>query len=279
MKIGAHLPRQGSLASLWDLAEKLGCEAFQFFPDNPRARQTLPWFRKEIKEFLRRKKKGVRYFLHSGYLINLFSPNPFILRTSLKLLEDGLQKAEKIGAEGLVFHLGSLKGHRFAERLPTVAEALSDLLRKAKRYLIFENSAGAKDLVGDKLEELRKVRDALCKKVQSKVKFCLDTAHAFEAGYDLRGQEKMSRFLNQADKILGLEEIVLWHLNDSATPLGSNRDRHADIGKGFIGLEAFRFLLNHPRLKDTPGVIETPKGKDLLARDRSNIEVLKGLRA
>ncbi len=280
MKLGAHLSKAGSLDNVIREAELLKCETFQFFSDSPRARQIKEWSQEETRRFLKgvKKLKITDYFVHSSYLLNLFSPNRFVFDTSREMLRRYLRKAGQIKARGVVFHLGSLRGQNFRQGAQRVKPALEELAAESKVFLIFENSAGAGNLVGDRLEELYRVAKLLSPSAQAKVRFCIDTAHAFEAGYDLRRKQNIDRFLLKVDKILGLEKVVVWHLNDSATPLGSNRDRHAHIGKGHLGVEIFRVLVNHPAFKDIPGIIEVPQGQNRLLSDRENLQILRALR-
>lgn len=280
MKLGAHLSKRGSLENLIQEAKFLQCESFQFFSDSPRSRRIKEWSNEEIKGFL----KGVKrlnikdYFIHSSYLLNFFSADSLIFETSKQMLEGYLLKAEKIGAKGVVFHLGSLRGKSLRVQIKKARQAIEELAEKTKTFLIFENSAGAGDLVGDRLEELVSVYGSLSHSAQKKIRFCLDTAHAFAAGYDLRTQKGIEKFLLLVDRLLGLDKVILWHLNDSAASLSSNIDRHAGIGKGLLGLEVFRFLVNHPLFKEVPGLIETPKGKNRLLSDRENLNILCSLR-
>jgi len=280
MKLGAHLSKKGSLKNLIQEAEFLECESFQFFSDSPRSRQIKKWSKKEINLFLSGVKKlGIKdYFIHASYLLNFFSSNPLILHNSKQMLESYLFKAKQIKAKGVVFHLGSLTGGSAEKQIKQSCLVIEEIAEKAESFLIFENSAGAGNLIGDKIEELVFVYRSLSKTAQTKIRFCLDTAHAFAAGYDLRTKKGLDKFIFLADKLLGLNKVVLWHLNDSASPLGSNRDRHAGIGKGFLGLETFRMLVNHSLFRETPGVIETPKGEDRLLSDRENLNILRSLK-
>ncbi|PIU24234.1 endonuclease, partial [Candidatus Berkelbacteria bacterium CG08_land_8_20_14_0_20_39_8] len=178
------------------------------------------------------------------------------------------------GALGVNFHLGSTKGKKLSEVIDKVAIAIKTILAAVDGpHLILENSAGAGNIIGDKFEELAEIIN----KVKSpRVKVTLDTAHAFGSGYNVATGEGLEATLKEFDKLIGLDKLVCLHLNDSAAPLFSNRDRHADIGKGYIGIEGFRRIVNHLKLKHLPGIVETPGMKSI--EEKSDIEVLKSLR-
>lgn len=232
----------------------------QIFVNPPQRWNPVPISDDEINKFVKlNTEAGINPILiHSIYLINLASDNPFFYEQSIKSLIDDMQKAKKIGALGVNFHVGSTKGKEFSEVMPKVAEAIKKVLDSSPEgpYLILENSAGAGDIIGDTLEELA----AIIKAVNSpRVKVLIDTAHAFESGYDWRGEDDVEKFVSKFDQEIGLEKLVGFHLNDSKTELNSKRDRHEDIGFGLIGQdkEVFARILNHPKLINLFGIIET----------------------
>lgn len=196
--------------------------------------------------------------IHSIYLINLASENPFYYESSIKSLIDDMNKAKSIGALGVNTHLGSTKGKEFAEVRGKVVSAIKEILAATDPSVdfIIENAAGAGNIIGDTIEEIAEI----VKDVNSdRVKVLIDTAHAFESGYDLRTSDGLEKFLDTFEKEIGLDKLVGFHLNDSKTTHNSKRDRHADIGEGEIGPELFKNIVNHPKLADKFGILETPQ--------------------
>lgn len=277
MKFGAHVSTREPFSECITRAKEIGCECMQIFVNAPQRWNPLIIRETEYDKFneLNKTAKIAPIIIHSIYLINLASDNPFFYEASIKSLIDDIQKASKLGALGVNFHVGSTKGRAFSDVLTKIVLAIKSVLVASPQapYLILENSAGAGNIIGDKFEELAEIINAVG---SERLKITLDTAHAFASGYDLSTPSGLDDTLEQFNTSIGLDKLVCLHLNDSAVPLGSNRDRHADIGAGYIGLEAFRNIVNHPLLKAIPGIIETPgnKGKS----DIDNLSILKKLR-
>jgi len=276
MKIGAHVSTREPLSDCIDRAKSIGCEAMQIFVNAPQRWNPISIDEKEIDKFVEKNKtaKIEPVIIHSIYLINLASSNPFFYEASIKSLIDDMKKAKEIGALGVNFHVGSTKGKTLDEVIDKISLAIKDVLAAVPEgpFLIIENSAGAGDIIGDKFAEL----GAIIKAVKSdRLKVTLDTAHAFGSGYNLATKDGLEQTLEEFDKEIGLDKLVCLHLNDSAVPLGSNRDRHADIGEGYIGLEAFRRIANHPKLKNLFGIIETPGNSGKSEID--SLQILKSL--
>ncbi len=275
-KIGAHVSIAGSLDSAIDRAVEIGAECIQIFGSAPQSWQPFIFPLDQVESFNRKREEAriAPVFLHSIYLINLASSNHFILGNSIASLERYLKFGKVIGAEGVVFHVGSHRGRGFAEVSGQVAEAIAQILaREGIGRLVIENSAGAGGIIGGRFKEI----GALVRAVNTpRLAVCLDTAHAFESGYDIRTSEGLERTLAEFDREIGLERLVLIHANDSKTPLGSNRDRHENIGEGEIGLRGFAKIINHPSLRDLPFIIETP-GFGQTGPDRNNMEILRKL--
>ncbi len=277
MKLGAHVSTRQPFSDCINRAEEIGCECMQIFSNAPQRWNPLPIKESEIDKFKKKnhKSKIIPVIIHSIYLINLASSNPFYYESSIKSLIDDMQKAEKLGALGVNFHVGSTKGQKFEDVLTKIVLAIKSVLSAVLDgpYLILENSAGAGDIIGDKFEELAKITEAVG---SDRIKITLDTAHAFASGYNIATEEGLEETLESFDNTIGLDRLVCLHLNDSAVPWGAQRDRHADIGSGYIGVDAFERILNHPKLKEIPGIIETPgnKGKS----DVDNLKILKELR-
>lgn len=260
MKFGAHISTAKPFADAIVRAQDLGCECMQIFANPPQRWNPIALPEAEIERFkkLNAEAKINPIIIHSIYLINLASENSFYYESSIKSLIDDMKKAHAIGALGVNSHMGSTKGREFDEVLVKITLAIKNILMATEGGLdfIIENSAGAGNIIGDTIEEIAKIIQSVN---SDRVKVLIDTAHAFESGYDLKTEVGLEKFIAEFDKEIGIDKLVGFHLNDSKTALDSKRDRHADIGKGEIGIEAFRRLVNHPKLKDKFGILETPQ--------------------
>jgi len=276
MKFGAHVSTREPFSDAVDRAREIGCEAMQIFVNAPQRWNPISINKSEIDKFIEKNKtaKINPVVIHSIYLINLASSNPFFYEASIKSLIDDMKKAKELGALGVNFHVGSTKGKDFSEVIDKISLAIKDILAAVPEgpYLIIENSAGAGDIIGDQFEEIGKIIQSV---KSDRVKVTLDTAHAFGSGHDIKSANGLDKTLNEFDKEIGLDKLVCLHLNDSAVALGSNRDRHADIGHGEIGKEAFGRIVNHPKLKDLPGIVETPGNSGKSEID--SLQILKNL--
>jgi deoxyribonuclease-4 len=273
IKVGAHVSIAKRLDYAIDRAVDIGADCIQIFGSSPQSWQPFIFPLDQVDEFeKKREKAGIDpVFLHSIYLINLASKNPYILGNSIGSLVQYLKFGKAIGAEGAVFHVGSHKGQGFEKVAEQVVEAMNQILLRTKGCgkLIIENSAGAGGVIGSSFKEIGLIVKALN---SPRIAVCLDTAHAFEFGYDIRTKKGLDDAMKEFDREIGLEKLVLIHANDSKTARGSNRDRHENIGKGKIGLEGFRGIVSHPDLRDLPFIIETPPGSD-----KDDIETLRSL--
>src|SRR3990172_1501150 len=277
LKVGAHVSIAKSLDLAIDRAVEIGADCIQIFGSAPQSWQPFIFPLEQVDLFLKKKKKFNigPVFLHAIYLINLASDNPYILGRSIASLEQYLKFGKVIGAEGVIFHVGSHKGKGFPAVAEQIVEALRQILLRTEGAgkLILENSAGAGGVIGAKFSELGKIAKAVN---SPRVGVCLDSAHAFESGYDFKTKAGLDKSLKEFDREVGLEKLSCLHANDSKTPLGSKPDRHANIGAGEIGLSGFKNIVNHSDLKYLPMVIETP-GFDDNGPDLKNIQILKGL--
>jgi deoxyribonuclease-4 len=277
LRIGGHVSTSGGLLTAIHEAKRIGANTIQIFGASPVRWSALLPDPELAKKFIGECKKNDinPVFLHAPYLINLASPNGNIPRISEALLERHLEIANAIGAFGVIFHIGSrgVRPQKEAEHL--VAKELADILGRVEGgRLIIENSAGAGNLVGDSLEEI----ESIIKLVNnSRIGFCLDTAHAFEAGiFSDFSKKGVDDFAKHLEKTVKLERLWVIHLNDSKTPSGSNKDRHENIGMGLIGKDGFSNFLNHPAFKKTPLILEVP-GYDDNGPDKKNIETVREL--
>ena len=199
------------------------------------------------------------FYFHAVYLINLAGDDPTLRQRSESTLAGYLKAADELGIDGVIFHTGSHKGAGFEARLPSITEHIRHVLERAnpkRARLLIENNAGLGGCVGAKFEEIRQMLDAL--DGDQRVSVCFDTCHAFASGYDERNVAEVRRTIDELDRVVGLKKVEVVHCNDSVTGLASNRDRHANIGEGQIGLAGFRAIVNHPRLAPLPGYLEVP---------------------
>ncbi len=274
MILGAHIGIGGGLPKAVDMAHLLGCEAIQIFTSNPqgwnftvRSEEEIKLFREKVLEH------KIEYAVgHSIYLINIASSNPYIYTNSINSLISGLTLAERLGLNGVVTHIGSHTGSGFEAGINQIVNALDQVLTttEGKVPILLETDAGSGSRIGCKFADIGLILRKM-KKHQyfEAIKVCLDTCHVFASGYDLRTEVGLERVLTEFDKEIGLSKLACLHLNDSKGELGSNKDRHEIIGEGEIGLEAFSRIINHPKLKGLPGIIERPDIKTMADEDIS----------
>ncbi len=216
--------------------------------------------------------------IHANYLINLASLNPAVRANSIAAFRGELERAMAIGAEYLVVHPGSCKGQSPDESIRAVALGLMEAARDfriSRVTVLLENTAGSGACLGSRLEELRSIREAALELTDLPVGYCLDTCHLLAAGFDIASEAGLRSSILAIDRTIGLARVHLLHANDSKTPRGSRVDRHAHIGAGHIGIEGFRRILTHPRLRRKPFILETPI--DNPGDDRKNLNTLKDL--
>lgn len=279
MKLGVHVSIAGNLLKCLDRAKEVDCETMQVFTSNPKGWDFKIRPKDEIKAFCDQVKKYKigPVFGHMIYLSNLASTNPYIYINSINSLISGLTLAERACFDGVITHIGSHGGKGTDIGIKQVTNALAQALTTTKEAVpvILETDAGSGNHLGAKFEEIAEI---IKQAGSDKIKVCFDTCHSFAAGYDIRTEKDLEKTLAEFDKIIGLERLAVLHLNDSKGDLGSRIDRHEEIGNGKIGLEAFEQIINHPKLKSLPGIVETPDNKDNAETERSSLEILKGLR-
>jgi len=256
----------------------IGCTAMQIFVKN-----NMQWFARPIapeevrafREHTQRAELGA-VFAHANYLINLAATNPQFHANSLRALAEELIRADALQLPFLVLHPGAHLGAGEEAGLAKIIASIDAVFRvipKVKTRLALETTAGQGSCLGDRFEHLACIIDQV--REPERLCVCLDTAHVHAAGYDLGREDAIGKMFREFDRTIGRERLVALHLNDSKTKRGSRVDRHAHIGKGEIGLAAFRFIMNQPRFAKIPKVLETPKGKEL----REDVENLKTLRS
>jgi len=216
--------------------------------------------------------------IHANYLVNLASVDPVIRPKSIAAFRGELERAAMIGAEYLVVHPGNCRGRSVDEGIASFVLGLRDAaegLRDCHVTVLLENTAGSGAHLGSRLEELRSIRELARDATDLPVGYCLDTCHLLAAGIDISTHLGLRAAIGQVEELLGLDNVYLIHANDSKTPLGSRVDRHAGIGEGHIGLDGFRRILTHPKLRRKPFILETPVDQE--GDDRRNLDTLKTL--
>ena len=275
--IGAHVSITGKIYDAIPRAVTLGCECLQIFIGSPRQWRLVRYPVADLAEFRRRRAAaGLNPLVaHAMYLVNLASPDRGLYRRSIAALAHSLQGIDALRGFAAITHIGSAMGRPWPEARARVARALrSALAESARAIVLLEGSAGGS--LGGTFEELRQILEETGD--ARRVGICLDTAHLFAAGWDLRTPAGVAAMAEACDRTIGLRRLRALHFNDSKARLGSHLDRHENIGAGAIGLAGFRAVLAHPALADLPGFIETP-GFARKGPDRRNVSTLKRLRA
>ena len=282
LRLGIHTFIGGSLEKAALKAAELGANTFQIFSASPRMwRAGVP---DPVQIRLLRKARE-RFDLnplaiHVNYLVNLASIDPTIRAKSIACFRGELDRARAIGAEFLVLHPGNYRGRSVEEGVASFATALRDAAQgfhSRRLTVLLENTAGSGANIGSRFEELQSIRELARDLTDLSIGYCLDTCHLLAAGFDITSAAGLRSTMRSAEALLGLTNVQLIHANDSKTPLGSRVDRHANIGEGHIGLEAFRRLLAHPKLRSKPFILETPVVDP--GDDRRNLDTLKVLAA
>lgn len=279
IKVGAHVSAAGALDKCVERAQEIGAETIQLFASPPQSWRH-PAHSDEACAALRQRAAvaGIGpLFVHGVYLINLAAADPVHLARSIDSLKRTLDFCAHAGARGVIFHLGSHKGAGFDAVLPQIVDALRQVLASCPNgpELILENSAGAGDSIGSHLAELGAIVRAVA---HTRVTVCLDTCHAFAAGYDVTTAGGVEAMMAEFDREIGLNRLVAVHANDSKAGLGSGRDRHENIGRGYIGEQGFRAILAHPAFDGLPFILEVP-GFAGNGPDRQNVETLRRIAA
>ncbi len=285
MRIGIHTSTEGSLERAAIKASELGAETFQIFSGSPRMWRTKQPDAEQIRLLKREREKSdlLPLVIHDSYLINLASPPSEIREKSIDGFRGEIERAILIGAEYLVTHPGNYKGLTVEQGMLNVAEAIAlawravdpSLKAQPRVTILLENTAGAGAQLGGNLQELAAIRNLVQPHLDLPVGFCIDTCHCYVGGFDVSQENGLNEFLATASETLGLQNVPVIHANDAKMKLGSHCDRHANIGEGYIGIEGFRRILNHPRLHKKAFILETPVDKP--GDDLRNVTALKNL--
>ncbi len=272
---GCHVSSSGGLANALKNGDELGVNTIQIHPSPPQK-----WISKNFpkdceKAFLDQKKtSGVKkVFFHGIYLINLANPDPQKFHLSKTSLVHYLDLLARIDGQGVIFHVGSMKDQEDeAEGYKQIVSGVNWILEEAANNstLLLEVAAGSGKVIGSRMEELARIYEKVA--LKERLGFALDTQHMWASGYNF--QENLEEIISQVDSVLGLDKVHAIHLNDSKTECGSRKDRHENLGKGLIGEAALRAVINHPKLKNIPFILETPALKDMESA-KIEVEVLR----
>jgi deoxyribonuclease-4 len=279
MKFGAHMSIAGGLHRAFAHGERAGCDTLQIFSKNQQQWRARPLAAEEIAQFqAEQARTGIRpVVVHDSYLINLASPDDALWEKSVAAFAEELERAAALGCPFLVTHPGAHMGAGEEAGLRRVAAALNRLFAAgagAGVTVLLENTAGQGSSLGASFAHLARLLELSA--FPERLGICIDTCHLLAAGYDFRTPETYAATFGELDRLVGLDRVKVFHLNDSQRDLGARVDRHAHIGEGFVGLEGFRLLVNDPRFAGAPMILETPKGDDL-AEDIANLARLRGL--
>lgn len=294
MILGAHISTKGGLTNVLDRAQDLAIQAIQIHPSLPQQWAKPKITDDEARIFVQEMKKRELgpLFFHAIYLINFASKNPAIWHGSITSTINYLKLAKTMNAAGVITHLGSTKGALWQDAKKRVVLALrrifddlrtserrddpvwSSLLNNQKPKFIIETAAGAGNVIGDDLDEIAQIFQAVQDDYPCGI--CIDTAHLFESGIQINTEEEFNNLLQQIDSVIGLKNLVAIHLNDSMTDFNSKCDRHENIGQGKIGDEALARIINHPQLRQLPFILEVP-GFEGAGPDKQNITHVKSL--
>lgn len=277
MLYGAHVSSSGGISKAIDRAEELGCDAVQVFTQSPRMWRPTAHAPEETSRFrARREEAGIGSVVcHALYLVNLASPDPDIHRKSVAALGATMQAASAIEADAVVFHLGSHLGAGLDEALTRIVRPLRGLLdlTDERLWLCLENCAGAGGTIGRSTDELAAVVEALER--HERLGICLDSCHWWASGVDVTDHATLDEAVAELDRLVGLERLRCLHVNDAASALGSNLDRHASVGEGVMGRGLGTFLA-HPAFQGLPAILETP-GPEGRGPDAAEVRRLRDL--
>ena len=280
MLIGAHVSTAGGLVKAHERGRERGCDAIQIFNQSPRMWRPTRYREDDVAAFRDRLAHGgVRaVVIHAVYLINPANKDPEIRDKSLTSMVHALQTGDSIGAAGVVMHPGSAVGEPKREAMGRIVEAVEEALDASESCpLLLEDTAGAGETIGRTFEELAELIDGVGAGACDRLGVCLDCCHLLASGYDVRDCERLATVVDDFDSVVGLDRLRCLHVNDSQTPLGSNRDRHANLPDGELGRAGLAAFLSEPRFEGLPALLEVP-GPDGKGPDASQIACARELR-
>ena len=277
-RVGVHTSIAGSVEQAAERAHQIGCTSFQIFSSSPRMWRARDFSAAELAAFARVRASYdlSPVVIHTNYLVNLASPDETLRRRSLEAFVGEIRRAEALGAQYLVLHPGSCRDGSKEQGIRDLAASVREAARTAsldRTTILIENMCGQGNVLCGNFEELR---DVLALLDGVNVACCIDTAHCFAAGMDISTEQGLTAMLTSLGRTVGLGRVAVIHTNDCRSALGSHRDRHEQIGRGGIGLEGFRRIVNHPALRDKVFILETPIEEE--GDDRRNMEAVRSVR-
>jgi len=280
LRLGLHTSIAKSLENAALKAEDVGANTFQIFSASPRMWRASPPTPSAVKllERARERYDLKPLVIHDNYLINLASCTETLRRRSIAAFRGEIERAIAIGAEYLVAHPGNCKGHSVEQGIYAVIRSLAEAaqgLDTTNLTVLLENTAGAGAVLGSRFEELGVMRQFAAELTDLKIGFCIDTCHCLASGYNVSSAAGLKETVAEMDRVLGMENVRVIHANDSKGALGSHLDRHEHIGRGYIGEDGFRRILNHPKLRTKAFILETPVDEE--GDELRNMETLKKL--
>lgn len=277
--LGAHLSIAGGYEQAIIKGNQIGCTALQIFTQSNRQWATKSVSLEQVSLFKKTLETSSCLVVvsHASYLINICSPDQLIHQKSVQALQEELKRCSLLGIPYLVLHPGTATNSSLEQSLQRAGKTLAAILESdpGSTMILLENSAGQGASVGKTFEELASISGYVT--LSSRLGFCFDTCHAFAAGYNFTTLDNYEKMWRHFDSLIGLERLKVFHCNDSAKDFGSRVDRHAHIGQGKIGLDAFAFIMNDSRFFSAPKILETPKSETDLSDDIKNMEILKDL--
>lgn len=272
-KIGCHLSAAKGYKNMAEEANKIGANTFQFFTRNPRGGKAKPIDEEDVAEFKKLAQEyGIDVILaHAPYTLNCCSAKPEIREFAINTMKDDLNRMEYTPNNLYNFHPGSHVGQGIEVGIKYIIDALNNVLDiNQTTTVLLETMAGKGSEIGSKFEEIKQIIDGV--NLKEKLGVCFDTCHVSDGGYDIVNH--LDEVLDEFDQIIGLDRLKAIHLNDSMNPTGAHKDRHQKIGEGTLGVEVFKKIINHPKLKELPFFLETPNELDGYAKE---IKLLKEL--
>jgi len=278
MLLGAHISIADGFGESLIRGKNIGCDTIQIF-----VKSNIQWKARDIKNFEiqefflnKRETKIDPVIAHSSYLINLASSNKRIRNLSIMSFIKELKMAKELKIQYFIFHPGYHKGAGLKKGIKLIVKALNQIISKdnSRIIILLETTSGQGSSIGYRFEQLAEIINLVNKK--KRIGVCFDTCHVFSAGYEIRNRKDYKKTFEEFEKIIGIKRLKVFHLNDSKGDLGSIIDRHQHIGKGYLGLKPFRFILNDKRFQNIPMIIETPKDGDY-KKDIENLTILRSL--
>ncbi len=279
MLLGSHMSTSGGIHRAFERGSSIGCTTMQVFVKNNTRWHGAPLTDADVANYKTAEAKATiaPVVVHASYLINLCAVNAVTLKSSRAAFVDELLRCSRLGIAALIFHPGAHMGAGEQNGINAIADSLNEIHRISPGLRVLstlEGTAGQGSAIGYRFEHLRAIIDRV--EEQQRMAVCIDTCHLFASGYDLSTESGWQKTMQEFDDVVGLHRLAAIHVNDSKRELGSRVDRHEHIGKGQIGLEGFRMLMNDPRLLGVPKILETEKSEDM-HEDIENMRVLRSL--